>query len=302
MDSHGNERDWRTRERASSSGFDEFRDYRGERDRWGNPLPDGRPGIWGSTYTPRYDRGPGDQPRRAYDSETRDYGPLASPEYREPGRMPGTRSYSERYDDDRYGNERYGDDRYGGRSYGEDDSYPRLTRLYGSERGSGPGSRYPSSRFGGEAPRPEDFLDERDKSWSGQLGRDPYAPEPGGRPVSAFYAPGDGQQSGGGEHSGRGPRNYRRDDGRIHEDVCEMLTRHGNIDASDVEVEVKDGEVCLRGSVETRAQKRLAEDIAWQASGVRDVRNEIRAQTMMAERGERSITVGEGALSSRRGD
>lgn len=295
MDSHGNEREWRTRERARSSDFDDFRDYRGERDRWGNPLPDGRPGIWGSTYTPRYDRDPGDQPRRGYDPETRDYGPLSSPEYREPDRMSGPGSYGGR-GEGRYGGERYG----AGRGSYEDNSYPRPAREYSGERDSG--SRYQSSRPRGEAPRPEDFLDERDKSWSGQLGRDPYAPEPGGRPVSAFYMPGEGRQSGSGEHSGRGPRNYRRDDGRIHEDVCEMLTRHGNIDASDVEVEVKDGEVFLRGSVETRGQKRLAEDIAWQASGVRDVRNEIRAQTMMAERGERSITVGDGALSSRRGD
>ena len=249
----------RPREYDREPPYDEFREDPRERDRWGNPLPESRPGIWGSTFSPGRRRWGGDG---RDDREGRDYGSLATPEYRD------RRWYESR------GGPGYRDDR----------------------------PRDGDPRYRGARPRPEDFLDERDKSWSGQLGRDPYAPEPGGRPVSAFYAPGDGQQSGGGEHSGRGPRNYRRDDGRIHEDVCEMLTRHGNIDASDVEVEVKDGEVFLRGSVETRGQKRLAEDIAWQASGVRDVRNEIRAQTMMAERGERSITVGDGALSSRRGD
>ena len=163
MDSHGNEREWRTRERARSSDFDDFRDYRGERDRWGNPLPDGRPGIWGSTYTPRYDRDPGDQPRRGYDPETRDYGPLSSPEYREPDRMSGPGSYGGR-GEGRYGGERYG----AGRGSYEDNSYPRPAREYSGERDSG--SRYQTSRYGGESPRPEDFLDERDKSWSGQPG------------------------------------------------------------------------------------------------------------------------------------
>src|SRR5215218_4359732 len=60
-----------------------------------------------------------------------------------------------------------------------------------------------------------------------------------------------------GPHVGRGPRGYRRPDSRIYEDICELLTRHGQIDASDVDVSVEQGVVSLRGSVDGRYTKRL---------------------------------------------
>lgn len=81
-----------------------------------------------------------------------------------------------------------------------------------------------------------------------------------------------------GQHVGRGPKGYKRSDERITEDVCEALSRHGEIDASEIEVKVQGGEVILTGSVQDRRDKRLAEDIVEQCSGVRDVRNEIRVQ------------------------
>ena len=75
--------------------------------------------------------------------------------------------------------------------------------------------------------------------------------------------------------AGRGPRGYRRSDGRINEDVCEALTRHPDIDATDVEVRVENGIVVLSGAVDSRYSKRLAEDIADGVFGVSDVRNEL---------------------------
>ncbi|HEU4629052.1 MAG TPA: BON domain-containing protein [Gemmatimonadaceae bacterium] len=77
-------------------------------------------------------------------------------------------------------------------------------------------------------------------------------------------------------YAGRGPKNYRRSDERIHEEVCEALTRHPGLDASDLEVRVADGEVTLSGTVTDRRAKRLAEDLAEDCAGVRDVRNELR--------------------------
>lgn len=77
-------------------------------------------------------------------------------------------------------------------------------------------------------------------------------------------------------HVGRGPRNYRRTDERIHEDVCERLTEDSRVDAFDIEVRVKDCEVTLTGNVTSREQKRRAEDVAALATGVRDVINELR--------------------------
>jgi hypothetical protein len=74
---------------------------------------------------------------------------------------------------------------------------------------------------------------------------------------------------------GRGPRGYQRSSERIEEDVCEWLTDDADVDASDIEVEVENGIVTLGGSVADRRQKRRAEDVAEQARGVRDVRNQL---------------------------
>jgi hypothetical protein len=74
---------------------------------------------------------------------------------------------------------------------------------------------------------------------------------------------------------GRGPRGYQRSSERIFEDVCEALTEDPAVDASDIEVVVQKGIVTLRGSVSDRRQKRRAEDVAEEAHGVRDVRNQL---------------------------
>jgi osmotically-inducible protein OsmY len=79
-----------------------------------------------------------------------------------------------------------------------------------------------------------------------------------------------------GPHTGRGPRGYQRSDDRIREDICDRLTRHGRIDATDVNIAVNSGEVTLSGMVDTREAKRLAEDIAESVHGVRDVTNQIK--------------------------
>jgi hypothetical protein len=88
----------------------------------------------------------------------------------------------------------------------------------------------------------------------------------------------DAMHRGEGPYAGRGPRNYRRSDGRIEEDINEGLTQHSMIDATDIEVSVQNGEVTLRGVVDSRAAKRLAEDIADWVSGVKEVHNQIRVR------------------------
>ncbi len=81
-----------------------------------------------------------------------------------------------------------------------------------------------------------------------------------------------------GQFVGRGPRGYKRSDSRIEEDINDRLTQHGMIDATDIEVSVQNGEVTLRGHVDTRAAKRLAEDIADSVFGVKDVNNQIKVK------------------------
>jgi BON domain len=79
-----------------------------------------------------------------------------------------------------------------------------------------------------------------------------------------------------GRFYGRGPKGYRRSDERIREDISEELYRHPDIDASEIEVQVQNGEVTLNGKVEDRHQKRLAEDIVERSSGVTDVHNRLK--------------------------
>lgn len=76
-------------------------------------------------------------------------------------------------------------------------------------------------------------------------------------------------------HFGKGPKGYRRSDNRVKEEVSEALYCDPNIDATEIEVEVKDGTVFLRGSVESRLMKRTAEDCIDHLIGVEDVRNEM---------------------------
>jgi hypothetical protein len=78
-----------------------------------------------------------------------------------------------------------------------------------------------------------------------------------------------------GGFSGRGPKGYTRSDERIREDVCEHLSENDEVDASDIEVMVKDRKVTLTGTVENRRMKHLAEDIAEMVSGVQDVDNRV---------------------------
>ena len=80
-----------------------------------------------------------------------------------------------------------------------------------------------------------------------------------------------------GPHRGKGPKGYQRSEERIKEDVCERLSDDALLDASDITVEVDGAEVTLSGTVDSRQDKRRAEDIAAAVSGVADVHNQLRA-------------------------
>lgn len=80
------------------------------------------------------------------------------------------------------------------------------------------------------------------------------------------------------EHRGRGPKGYRRSDARITEDVNDRLTDDPYIDASDIQVSVKDNEVTLTGLVVNRQDKRRAEDLADAVLGVTHVQNNLRVR------------------------
>jgi osmotically-inducible protein OsmY len=79
-----------------------------------------------------------------------------------------------------------------------------------------------------------------------------------------------------GPFQGVGPRGYQRSDDRVREDICELLSAHGQLDASDIDVEVAQGEVQLRGTVDSRWAKREAENLIDAVPGVRDIHNGLR--------------------------
>jgi hypothetical protein len=99
-------------------------------------------------------------------------------------------------------------------------------------------------------------------------GRQPWPRERGGywRQYEAQRAP----------YAGRGPKDYKRSDDRVREEVCDCMTDDPLLDASDIVVQVSSGEVTLSGTVSSRDQKRRAEDVAERISGVKDVTNQLR--------------------------
>ncbi|NMJ42828.1 BON domain-containing protein [Roseomonas sp. JC162] len=166
------------------------------------------------------------------------------------------------------GGDRYGVDRPDG------DTFGRRSRDDRPDYGRSDDDRYPSPEADfarsdwARRDKPGRERDEyRDEDWPSALTQDRI----GVGQQDPFSA---GQAEG--PHRGKGPRGYSRNDEQIREDVCSRLADDSNLDATDIEVEVKDGEVTLAGNVRERGDKRRAEDIADAASGVKHVQNNLR--------------------------
>jgi hypothetical protein len=76
----------------------------------------------------------------------------------------------------------------------------------------------------------------------------------------------------------RGPRGWRRSDERLHDEICARLTDDAEVDPSDVEVVVHEGEVSLLGTVRDRNQRERARRLAETVRGVVDVINRVRVR------------------------
>ncbi|HWF44678.1 MAG TPA: BON domain-containing protein [Candidatus Kapabacteria bacterium] len=180
---------------------------------------------------------------------------------------------SQGYDRDNYarysGRSDYAPSRLGGNAWNPQSvGYAEpSSRDYGDFRGG-------SSSERGIPSGTEQFDGAGSNRWSSQR---PFTNERlGGRAMSGYGTMG---QYGRGPYSGIGPKNYRRNDSRIEEDVCERLMDHPEINASNIEVKVMNGEVTLSGTVDDRNTKRMAEDVLESISGVRDVNNQIRVSS-----------------------
>jgi BON domain len=192
------------------------------------------------------------------------------------------------------GYERYGaEDRQRGREYSSE-RFPGRERFRGFDRGEyGYGSEGPAGYQAGYGP-----------SGYGQMGYGRQGEYGENEPGRSFYGgayenaggPGYGWNWGlqpergyeAGSHRGRGPKGWQRSDDRIREDINERLTDHPGIDASEIEVQVHNGEVTLSGAVDDRHIKRLAEDIAEGVSGVKDIHNQLHTNRFPEQMGRGS--------------
>jgi hypothetical protein len=310
------DRDWRRSQAYGRFDEDRGRSYgarRREERTWGGPDdpydigPDrppydegeqdygGRSGLaaggWAygarGAYGEGYGRGGGRSPR---DSEDRggDEARMASQDYtgrsydeerserRRRGREPGAPEAFER------GAARYG----GGRERGYGFARERAERRYPEDMRRGVYGGYDderryAGREGWRARGPEPRSDvlqragERISSWfrgdsrEEDRGQPRWYREDWGREARPIPEPG---------RRGLGPKGYRRSDERINEDVHERLTDDPWLDASNIEVQVKDGEVTLSGHVENREAKHRAERLVEDLSGVGHVQNNLRVR------------------------
>jgi hypothetical protein len=85
-----------------------------------------------------------------------------------------------------------------------------------------------------------------------------------------------GNLGSGGSFKGRGPKGYKRSDQRIEEDINDRLMHQYQIDATEVEVKVQNGEVTLTGTVQNRNDKHLIENLVDSIGGVQEIHNQLR--------------------------
>jgi hypothetical protein len=57
------------------------------------------------------------------------------------------------------------------------------------------------------------------------------------------------------------------------------MTQHGYLNAEEIEIEVNNGQVILKGSVDSRREKRLAEDMAESVPGINQVINQLQVKS-----------------------
>jgi len=152
---------------------------------------------------------------------------------------------------------------------GDEDPY---TRFESSDRGSRWEDASVDRAYG--MYRTDDRSTHHPDDWGQQhLSRDGGLPAWGPRERGGYWRQYETARP---RYAGRGPKGYKRSDARIREEICDCMTDDPELDASEIVVDVIDGEVTLSGSVMSRDQKRRAEDVAERISGVRDVANQLR--------------------------
>lgn len=111
---------------------------------------------------------------------------------------------------------------------------------------------------------------------------------------------GSSAQSNKGRFSGTTPKNFKRSDERIYEEICEKLSDEGHFDISEVEIKVEGGEVTLEGSIESRSDKHRIEILAESVMGVKEITNQLKIVKGVKSSGSRESTSSSDSESSLR--
>lgn len=154
-----------------------------------------------------------------------------------------------------------------------------------SKKGKPVGRLQGRNRFGEENIRHDHFQDDQfsddyDPTYEDEYGmRHPY--EHGGQ--QNRWSDDLRSEASHENHSGKGPKGYVRSEQRIKEEASEILTHDYDLDASDIEIEIKDRCLILRGEVNSRHDKRLAEYLVEDISGIEDVDNQLRIKKNQVE-------------------
>lgn len=279
---------------------DRYQSERGSRSRYGFDRRDDEAGGWDRGWDRSWDR----------DRET-SHG--RDDDWRDAGRLGGGRRYGAHGESEYRGE--YRPDYRGSRGYrssgGRDADYPIRSfdasggNDYSSFTSEDFGGRDFSRRGGGlsggassESYRPSygpgswgrkssDRSSGRDYGDWREYGESRGFLERAGDEIASWFGDEDAARRREQDHRGRGPSDYTRSDERIREDVNDALTHDWRLDASSIRVTVKDGEVTLEGAVSGRTDKRRAEDVADDVTGVRHVQNNLRVRS-----GTDSVTAG----------
>jgi osmotically-inducible protein OsmY len=226
---------------------------------------------------------------------------------------------AESYRHERFGTAGYGPARYapgGGRSfssftgndYGGAD-FSGAAGTYGRESAAGRGG-YGSGSWGAGNYGAGSWLganhgEWRDRDFSHDRGyprgrRDERGfLERAGDEVASWFGDEDAARRRAQDHRGRGPIGYMRTDERIREDASERLTDDWAVDARNIELSVSKGEITLNGTVSSRDQKRRAEDLVEDLSGVKHVQNNLRVDEGSAwDRNNSGDTTGSSAAKT----
>ena len=229
-------------DRSRSAYGDQYGESRGRDERYGNSWRGGESGSQGSDRAYSSDQSTGFGAARYTNRERGGFGSFTSDGYRTGG-MSGPREHL---------------------GYGRGEDY----------RGGYSGGSYGAGTYGA-APRREysrgDYSSDRGNHQRGFFDR-------AGDEVASWFGDEEAARRREMDHRGRGPANYTRSDERILEDACDQLTQDWDVDARNVQVSVQNGEVTLDGTVENRRQKRRAEDVVHEISGVNHVQNNLRTQ------------------------